>query len=557
MQHYSSKSTAMEDGFRPLAGLGAKLEEIEASFEAQLASEGMPSEITPTDAASLDGRLAVVTADADATKEVEHSSEHSPEDLPADDSPADTCNTPEPEQPGLTPEDHKILRHLKDLGWAAHPALLREAGASTERLAKLSSLGLAHMRASEAPGGDRVFAMAGATEGDVERAGEWISAQREEARRTTMGSRVHQISSAITARLELLGGACSEEALYGSLLSSHPREAVDAVIAHMERVGELRRVGFLQSPGVLLALPGADKEELNAVSLRLQDLARDASTRRSALRKNADDARKRRRRAPAMRLAEPISKGSSHGEHDDRAEAGSVLKAAPHHFWAIWTDVRERVPRMDYETARERLDELPFKTTLEAAGWESKSSESRRRANLSRMRQECIARRREGRPLVIVPAAELDKRLSSATRSIVSRKRIRRERLRKLFSDTLRRRSPERIALDTARAVLLSRESDESARLLGALRDAPPAALNDSRVLTPVGLTDEGRAVMSRHLLAILADARNGIRVPEGTKLARKVAAYSLAVEAAREAGALATGGREDVPMAEAALHAA
>lgn len=575
-QHYISKTTDMESGFRPLADLGAKLEEIEAqlategmsaeleqvrtekarqaqapaveaSFEEQLAAEGMPAELEPTDAASLDGKLAVVTADA--TQEMAHSAEDVREYGPP-------SRELLPEQKsGPSREDHELLERLKELGWAAHPALLEDYGAAGEQLAKLSGLGLAHMRATGS--GDRVFAMAGATDSDVERAAEWLAGQREAARRTAMGSRACRIARSITRRLRRLGGACSEEGLYGSLVSFHPREAVDAVVNRMVEAGKLGRTSARWSPHTILLLQDAGEEEITTASQSLLDLARRAAHRRHALRQVAETARKEHRTAPSMRLVEPISESSSHGEHDDRPEAGTVLKADPAHFWAIWAEVRERIPSLDYASARELLDALPFKATLEAAGWESTRSRNKRQANLSRMRAECIARRREGRPLVVVPAAELDARRSSPAHSIVARKAIRRERLRKLFRKTLQRRSPERIALDTAKAVLLSGESEPTRRLLVALGAAPTTHLDASslsegfvrRDFIPVRLTDEGRAVMSRRLLAVLADPSNGIHVPEHSKLARKVAAYSQAT--AREA--LATEAEAKTPLVGAA----
>lgn len=524
MQQYTSKTTGQEEGFRPLADLSVKLEEIEAGLEAQLAAEGMPAEIEPTTAASLDGKLSLVAADADASSEVEESLKDSPED-----SGEESIHAAEPEhESGPTPEDHELLERVKEHGWAAHPMLLEEHGADATRMAKLSGLGLAHMRATES--GGRVFAMAGATDGDVEWAGQWVTGQRQQAHRAALESRVRSISRRVTGRLRRLGGACSEEGVTSALVSEgHPRKAVRAVISRLEETGEIRRENARWSRHPLLLLPEAGEDEITAASGSLFELTRRASRRRHALSEIAKEARKQRRPAPSMRLAEEISENSSHGDYDDRPEAATILRAAPHYFRGIWDVVTERVPKLDFESAREELAALPFKATLEAAGWESRRSRQRREANLKRMRAECIARRREGRPLEVLSAPELDARRSSPARSNVARKARRKERVRDLFRNARRNNSPERVALDTARAVLLSGAGPEEARLLVALASAPARRLTVTTAFAPVGLTPEGRHVMGRRMLGVLADPANGIHVPAGSKLARKVAAYRRA----------------------------
>lgn len=321
-----------------------------------------------------------------------------------------------------------------------------------------------------------------------------------------------------------------------------------------------------------------------------------------------------------MRLAEEISENSSHGEYDDRPEAGVIMKAAPHYFWGIWDVVTERVPKLDFETAREELAALPFKATLEAAGWESRRSRDRRLtarsalvklagpervepgarrprsagqlahrllsrlatlgtdtrggllaalgvgadtldAVLERLHSRGLARQRtsgraadgtwavtaEGAAWLasrarvrarggFTPAPELDARRCSPAHSPVARKARRKERVRSLFRKALAASSPERVALDTARAAL--RAQGPGSRLALSLLDTPA---NETRpgVLTAVlaaggvaalTLTPEGRRAVGRRLFAALADPANAIHVPEGSRLAARLAAYESAV---------------------------
>jgi hypothetical protein len=230
-----------------VAGYIATLEEIKAQleeeWEGRLEAEGLPSELEelPATAGSApedegpDGPLgtaavAKVVADEAAETEVEAAAEgEEDEDPGAPSAPEDPAEEPKP-------ADLAVVDRVRALGYAA---TLAEAGdPEPERIGRLADAGLAFYRAA---GGATVVAMAGATEGDVRRAGERAGAEAKGARAAADERAARGVAERVAARLEHLGGAGGERELLEALLPAAPRAAIRAVLGRLAEVGVVRR----------------------------------------------------------------------------------------------------------------------------------------------------------------------------------------------------------------------------------------------------------------------------------------------------------------------------
>jgi hypothetical protein len=179
-----------------------------------------------------------------------------------------------PTCPVLLREDFEVLEMLRERGYAA---TLKEAAASVESIVRLADAGLAHGRSWD---GKVVLAMAGAIDGDVKRAANRAECDALEAGFLSSILEAEEIAREVGGRLGRLGGIASEKALVERFVSSHPREAIAAVLSELARRGEIRRVVGRASGIGLVALSGVPKEDLAAYAKRLIGLARHSAANR-------------------------------------------------------------------------------------------------------------------------------------------------------------------------------------------------------------------------------------------------------------------------------------
>jgi hypothetical protein len=176
--------------------------------------------------------------------------------------------------PVLLPEDFEVLKTLRERGYAA---TLKEAAASPQSIVRLADAGLAHGRSWD---GKVVLAIAGATDADVKWAASRAECEALEADFLSSILEAEEIAREVGRRLGRLGGVASEKALVECLLSSHPREAIVAVLSELARRCEIRRVVGRTSGIGLVALSGVANQDLAAYAKRLIRLSRHSAANR-------------------------------------------------------------------------------------------------------------------------------------------------------------------------------------------------------------------------------------------------------------------------------------
>ena len=226
-----------------------------SEIEALLEREGMPAELPQEENVEY---LDTVGTESDEVAE---------DDLPEAAGPVGRGS------PVLTSCDHAVLSRIRERGYAATRS---EARASDEQIERLADVGLAYLRADA--NGEIVVAMAGATDGDVRRAANRARADEIGNLFEETAAICETVARALVARTRRLGGACSEEGLYGSLAAEHPREAVAAVLAR-ER-GLLRRVAGKSTSVRLVACAGATTEGMREAARRHRDAERTSEANR-------------------------------------------------------------------------------------------------------------------------------------------------------------------------------------------------------------------------------------------------------------------------------------
>lgn len=212
----------------------AKANPTEQDYEAILRSEGLAPEpgeaLFPEDVVgyggdetaagaggadehetvSLSDRLLGSLSDASASNEVE-------EALLAGEG-TQSLGAPESlkPSPAATDEDLVVLDRVYEMGYAA---TLPEAAASEETIRRLADAGLANLRAD---GRETVLAMAGATDGDVRKAGARARSEREASRLEERLDEAYRTARRLVARLERLT-ATNGRLLYAALAPRMPR----------------------------------------------------------------------------------------------------------------------------------------------------------------------------------------------------------------------------------------------------------------------------------------------------------------------------------------------
>ena len=358
-------------------------------------------------------------------------------------------------RPVLLPEDFELLQRLHSKGEAL---TLDEAQASPESIVRLAGAGFANGRIPE-EGDVVVLATATATDHHVWRAVNRARCDVMEAGFLADIAECERVASKVLGRVERLGGAVSERALVESLIADHPREAIDATLAELTRREAVRRTVSRTSGVRLVADPKASGQTLVGTVRNLVSLA---------------------------------YQGETNGRRRGKTFAGEASGSRPN------DDVAQVPERTGMEAA--------FAEFLRARGGslavaESKAEIGRIERKRARMRAEFIERRGSGRELIVTPAAELDSRYD--------RRRSRQARKRNFWSRVSAKAlaNPEKMALDTARAVL---------RNLG---------------VDPEALTKDERR---RALLTVLAGGKSGIRTTG--RLAAAVSGFKAALVNAHEA---------------------
>ena len=373
--------------------------------------------------------------------------------------------------PVLLPADFEVLERLHSKGEAM---TLDEAQASPESIVRLADAGFANGRIPE-EGDVVVLATSGATGHHV-----WCAVNRARCDALEAGflsdvAECEEIAQAILGRVERLGGAVSERALVESLLADHPHQAIVATLTELARRGTVRLTANRNSGIRIVAGVETTGGALVGALENLLSLARG--------------------REANQRMRNKTFAGEASGSRPD-------------------DDVTQVPERLGMELALAEFLRARAGGSKAVAG--SKAEIGRIERNRQRMRTEFIERREAGRKLVVTPAEELDSRYD--------RRRGRPARRRNFWSRLSRkaRTNPEKIALDTARAVL---------RQVG---------------IDPDALTAEERR---RALLTVLASGKSGIRATG--RLAAAVSGFRAAsAQASAQANAPAKAPEMSSPVA-------
>ena len=379
-------------------------------------------------------------------------------------------------RPVLLPEDFELLERLHSKGEAM---TLDEAQASPESIVRLAGAGFANGRIP-AEGDVVVLATATATDHHV-----WCAVNRARCDVLEAGfladvAECEGIASKMLGRVERLGGAVSEEALVESLIADHPREAIDATLTELTRREVVRRTVNRKSGVRLVADPEASGQTLVGTVTNLVSLA---------------------------------NQGETNVRRRGKTFAGEASGSRPN------DDVAQVPERAGMELAFAEFLRAMRGGSLAVA--ESKAEIGRIERTRARMRAEFIGRRGSGRELFVTPAAELDSRYD--------RRRSRQARKRNFWSRVSAKAlaDPEKIALDTARAVLRNLGVD------------PEALTKDERrraVLTVLASDTSGIATTAR--LAAVVSGFKVATVNANDKATAQASASRMSAKATAQASA-------------------
>lgn len=491
-------------------------------------------------------------------------------DIASHDDPADIQG---PSSPVLTERDFEYLSRVRDLGGAA---TFDEVSATPESLAKLTDAGLLTGRVAEQ--GVAVLALTGATDRDV-----WVAANRQVSDNCAEHFiwdivECEKIAQRILARVEKLGGTCDKAALVDSL-GGHPREAVEAVIAELTRRGLVKRAVHAISGYTLLA---STVEPVYATSAAF------ANTLRGLLKLDADSARNRR-----FSWKEFAEEASGRRPDDDEVQDRFAFEKAANEFRAAGRKATQGVKLSPFQIARKML------TNLEAGLDTFRNLAGGRREDVAV--KAAIIAKLEGKGLIVktgyknqlayklaeaaVPAPTKGGTLPRSAARKAHGRAVRIERTRQAFREAIRDTDPEKVAIATARAAFLAEatvgekivirllkegtvpqnalcsednglskeETEELLQTMGetGLIKRSKGCLSGDLYISLAGTWEEksARHILGMRLLKIIGDSDSGIDVPEGTRLAVKVAALrteqSEQEEAAKALASVQTPGLE------------
>jgi hypothetical protein len=485
-----------------LAG-GGSVEELLAAYEEALAGEGMPAELAPLAEEFVEER----------GEEFEDEESFGPRKRVENVGAADGYFEPEPaddgspsraaERPALTLGDEQVLERIRERGWAA---TLDEAGVhSAEQLERLADANAAYLMAGGPDGRRTVIGMAGATRGDVERAAERAEAERLSDRFEETVEEARRGAAAVDARLRRLGGACSEGELVGSLLGRFHRGTVSALLTALAEGGGIRQVRSRSTGVRIVAFADASREALTGAAKTVARCARES--------------------ARNVRLK---GKVFARGASGSRPEEGSPADAAAElaRGWAEFLAARRRALSTPLPADRLRWTDTGLVCSFDRAARGERAAAPREasapltaaqaeRAAWSTARALRVSRMPSVAHRMLhhvrcaggwVPLCELGARYGAALadeRGLADRRRALRQALAEL-------RGAGRVRVARNRA---------DGRLY-------------ARAVRPVDRRGEEGA-----LLAIMAAPESGIPIPEGTRLARRVAGVRQAAERRAAAG--------------------
>jgi hypothetical protein len=411
----------------------------------------------------------------------------------------------EPQRPALTLGDEQVLSRIRECGWAA---TLQEAGVhSEEQLSRLAGAGAAYLMAGGPDGRYTVVAMAGATGGDVERAANRAAAERLQELFEETVEETRLAAAQISGRLERLGGAACEEELYGSLLGRFHRDTVSALLRVLAENGAIRRVRSRATGARLVALTGASRETLAATAKSVARCARQ-SARNTHIR------------------GKTFARGASGSRPEDRSPADIEWEIA--RGWAEFLAARSRALRTPLPVERLRWTGTGLSCPFDGA---ARGEPAPREGFVP------LADGRAERAAWDTARAIRISRMPSATHRMLYRLRCAGEwvALSELGDRYAEGLADERGLTDRREAL---REALSELRGAGRVRVA--RSRKDGRLyaaaLRPIDRRREEGA-----LLAITADPENGIPVPEGSRLSRRVAGMRRAMACRTTAQACAT----------------
>lgn len=513
--------------------------EIHAEPTSTLEAEGLAQ--NPEDAEILyfglpagsgAGRSGIELPDESARSEIEDLEDAAPEDEGDGGESIPTC-------PVLSPEDFDLIEVVRGRGHAVGLGeLFDEIAASPERAVKLVEARLAVGEARGRRGSDEpIFALTSATDEDVRRAVNRAEADRLAGDFEEKVSECSRIASAVFGRLHSLGGACSErETLTSLMLEGHSRYACERVVRELAGAGDLRRLarkgsrsGAGASP-ILLALAGAGRERIQRAAARL-----DGTEAASKLHRG-------------MKMKAFAREASVYTRPEERPTERRDLDLAGETFRRAARGAKGGGRRTDdpREVARRLLRKL---TGGGPASWRSLASSYsdpvRTEAVLARLEELGAVERRETahgtmwaatREAVPVKGGAIPERMAR----ILAARRRRRARV----SEAFRLADPEKVALDTARAVAFATGSEKARALLTLARSEGPVPITELGVerevlaelvnsgmarglrrrsdgLELARITQRGAKLTHRALARIVADPENRIPSPNSGGLAR------------------------------------
>ena len=487
---------------------------------------------------------------------------------------------------------------------------------------RLADADLANLMAH---GKERVLALAGATSGDVEKAARRARSERLGERLEEKRAGASVLASGIVERIGSLGRSTTLDALYAAFLPRYPRAAVGAVLSRLAGLGlvnQAARTTQRRRGNRTVRVPVGPRLVFDAGLARDEVASALASADAAARSAERVGAAARRIKGEAA-FAEPIS--ANHGEREERPDMLAYLKGraalmgadAAHLALAERLDafrdecdgwmrtasfptvlgpilrivfglkghaavlavlrqflgrMAKKVSPLPYAERQELLRALPFKATMtevlhgedgEVAewvrarrGWGTEASVAKAMRRDAENREAIERARKSGRPL---------RQPASRAEAVAARK----NKVRRLFEEARAVHAPEKVALNTARAVLASR-TDLAGRVLLALdaeengmaplaglfgrlsptsdRSAGPAreAFRETlKELLDAGairvgtlgsdrraaakLVPEAKPAAASALLRIINDPENGIAAPEGFVLAPQGASEPVA----------------------------